>query len=132
MAMTDPLADMLTRIRNALRRRHAEVRLPASKLKAELARVLLQEGFIAAVEPVAEGGHPLLRVQLRYEEGEVPMITGLRRISKPGHRVYARHTRIPSIMRGMGVAILSTPKGVMTGAEARKQGIGGEVLCHVW
>ena len=108
------------------------MRLPASKLKAELARVLLQEGFIAAVEPVAEGGHPLLRVQLRYEEGEVPMITGLRRISKPGHRVYARHTRIPSIMRGMGVAILSTPKGVMTGAEARKQGIGGEVLCHVW
>ena len=127
MAMTDPLADMLTRIRNALRRRHAEVRLPASKLKAELARVLLQEGFIEAVEPLAEGGHPLLRVQLRYEEGEVPMITGLRRISKPGHRVYARHTRIPSIMRGM-----STPKGVMTGAEARKQGIGGEVLCHVW
>ena len=132
MAMTDPLADMLTRIRNALRRRHAEVRLPASKLKAELARVLLQEGFIEAVEPLAENGHPLLRVQLRYEEGEVPMINGLRRISKPGHRVYARHTRIPSIMRGMGVAILSTPKGVMTGAEARKQGIGGEVLCHVW
>jgi len=132
MAMTDPLADMLTRIRNALRRRHAEVRLPASKLKAELARVLLQEGFIEAVEPLAEGGHPFLRVQLRYEEGEVPMITGLRRISKPGHRVYARHTRIPSIMRGMGVAILSTPKGLMTGAEARKQGIGGEVLCHVW
>ena len=132
MAMTDPLADMLTRIRNALRRRHAEVRLPASKLKAEVARVLQQEGFIEAVEPLAENGHPLLRVQLRYEEGEVPMITGLRRISKPGHRVYARHTRIPSIMRGMGVAILSTPKGVMTGAEARKQGIGGEVLCHVW
>jgi small subunit ribosomal protein S8 len=132
MAMTDPLADMLTRIRNALRRRHAEVRLPASKLKAEVAPLQQQEGYNEAVEPLAENGHPLLRVQLRYEEGEVPMITGLRRISKPGHRVYARHTRIPSIMRGMGVAILSTPKGVMTGAEARKQGIGGEVLCHVW
>ena len=132
MAMTDPIADMLTRIRNAIRRRHVEVRLPASKLKAEVARVLQQEGFIQAVEPVAEDGHSLLRVQLRYEEGEVPMITGLRRISKPGHRVYARHTRITSIMQGMGVAIMSTPKGVMTGSEARKQGIGGEILCYVW
>jgi small subunit ribosomal protein S8 len=132
MAMTDPLADMLTRMRNAIRRRHSEVRLPASKLKAEVARVLQQEGFIQGVEPVAEDGHNLLRVQLRYEEGEIPIITGLRRISKPGHRVYARHTRIPSIMQGMGVAILSTPKGVMTGSDARKQGVGGEVLCYVW
>jgi small subunit ribosomal protein S8 len=132
MAMTDPMADMLTRIRNAMRRRHTEVRLPASKLKAEVARVLQAEGFIRGVEALAEDGHKILRVQLRYQEGEVPMITGLRRVSKPGHRVYTRHTRIPAVMRGMGVAILSTPKGVMTGAEARKQGIGGEVLCFVW
>ena len=130
--MTDPIADMLTRFRNAMRRRHAEVRVPASRLKAEVAKVLQQEGFIRSVESVAETGHPMLRVQLRYQEGEVPMITGLRRVSKPGHRVYVRHKGIPSVMRGMGVAILSTPKGVMTGSEARKQGIGGEVLCYIW
>src|SRR6266542_2183601 len=126
MAMTDPIADMLTRIRNAMRRRHADVKVPASHLKAEVSRVLQQEGFIQGVEPTQEAGHPHLRLQLRYQEGEVPMITGLRRISKPGKRVYTRHTRIPMVMRGMGVAIISTPKGVMTGAEARIQGIGGE------
>jgi small subunit ribosomal protein S8 len=132
MAMTDPLADMFTRIHNAVRRRHATVQMPASKLKAEIARVLHQEGFIQAVDRVTEGSHPMLRLHLRYQEGEVPMITGIRRISKPGKRVYVRSLRIPTVMAGMGIAILSTPKGVMTGTASRAQKIGGEVLGYVW
>jgi small subunit ribosomal protein S8 len=132
MAITDPLADMLTRVRNGVSRRHPEVQIPASKLKAEVARVLQREGFIRGFDSVSEDGHPYLRLQLRYEEGEVPMITGLRRVSRPGKRVYVRRARIPMVLRGMGVAILSTPKGVMTGAEARAQNMGGEVLCYVW
>ena len=132
MAMTDPLADMFTRIHNAVRRRHATVQMPASKLKAEVARVLQQEGFIQAVDRITEGSHPMLRLHLRYQEGEVPTITVIRRISKPGKRVYVRHPRIPTVMGGMGVAILSTPRGVMTGTESRAQKIGGEVLGYVW
>jgi small subunit ribosomal protein S8 len=132
MAMTDPVADMLTRLRNGIQRRHAVVQMPASKLKAEIARVLQQEGFIRAVERVTEGRYPMLRLHLRYEGGEAPMITGLRRISKPGKRVYVNHSHIPPVMRGMGIAILSTPKGVMTGAASRAQMVGGEVLCYVW
>ena len=132
MAMTDPLADMFNRISNALRRRHATVQMPASKLKAEVARVLQKEGFIQSVDRVTEDGLPVLRLHLRYQEGEVPMITGIRRISKPGKRVYVRRSRIPNVMGGMGVAILSTPKGVMTGARARQLGVGGEILCKVW
>lgn len=132
MSMTDPIADMLTRIRNGVLRRHASVQMPASKIKGELARVLHQEGFIEGVERVTEAGHPMLKLRLRYQEGEVPMITGIRRISKPGNRVYVRHGRIPTVLRGMGVAILSTPKGVMTGVESRAQKVGGEVVCYVW
>jgi small subunit ribosomal protein S8 len=132
MAMTDPIADMFTRIDNAVQRRHATVQMPASKLKAEVARVLQQEGFIQGVDRVTEGSHPVLRLRLRYQEGEVPMITGIRRISKPGKRVYVRRPRIPNVMGGMGVAILSTPKGVMTGSESKAQKIGGEVLGYVW
>lgn len=132
MAMTDPLADMFTRIRNAVRRRHATVQMPASTLKAEVARVLHQEGFIQGVERIEEGGHPVLRLHLRYQEGEVPMITGIRRVSKPGKRVYVRRPHIPKVRGGMGVAILTTPQGVMTGAESRVQKIGGEVLCYIW
>jgi len=132
MSMTDPIADLLTRIRNGMQRRHAEIKVPASHLKAEVSRVLQEEGFIQGMKSIEEAGHPHLSLRLRYQDGEMPMITGLRRISKPGHRVYTRHTRIPMVMRGMGVVIMSTPKGVMTGAEARAQGIGGEVLCYVW
>src|SRR5207245_409415 len=131
MAMTDPLADMFTRIRNAIRRRHATVQMPASKLKAEVARVLQQEGFIQSVERVTEANHPMLRLHLRYE-AEAPLITGIRRVSKPGKRVYVRQPRIPLVMGGMGIAILSTPKGVMTGTDSRAQMIGGEVLGYVW
>lgn len=131
--MTDPLADMFTRIHNAVRRRHATVQMPASKLKAEVARVLQQEGFIQGIDRVTEGSHPTLRLHLRYqEEGEVSMITGIRRVSKPGKRVYVRSQRIPTVMAGMGIAILSTPKGVMTGTASRAQKIGGEVLGYVW
>lgn len=132
MAMTDPLADMFNRISNAIQRRHAVVQMPASKLKAEVARVLQKEGFIQSVDRVTEDGLPILRLHLRYQENEVPMITGIRRVSKPGKRVYVRRSRIPNVMGGMGVAILSTPKGVMTGADSRAQMIGGEVVCHVW
>ena len=132
MAMTDPLADMLTRIRNGLRRRQATVQVPASTLKVEVARVLQQEGFIQGVERVPDGTHAVLKLHLRYQEGEIPMITGIRRVSTPGKLVYVRHARIPTVMRGMGVAILSTPKGVMTNADARAQKAGGEVLCYVW
>jgi len=132
MAMTDPLADMVTRIQNAVRRRHATVRMPASTLKAEIARVLCQEGFVQSVERLEEGGHPVLRLRLRYQDGETPMITGIRRVSRPGKRVYVRRTRIPHVRGGMGVAILTTPQGVMTGTESRVQKIGGEVLCYIW
>lgn len=132
MAMTDPLADMFNRISNAVRRRHAVVQMPASKLKAEIARVLQKEGFIQSVDRVTEDGHPVLRLHLRYQDDEAPMITGIRRISKPGKRVYVRHSRIPNVMGGMGITILSTPKGVMTGTDSRAQMIGGEVVCNVW
>jgi len=132
MAMTDPLADMLTRIRNAVRRRHTTVQMPASTLKAEIARVLHQEGYLQGVERIEEGGHPVLRLHLRYQAGEAPMITGIRRVSRPGRRVYVRLPHIPHVRGGMGVAILTTPKGVMTGAESRAQRLGGEVLCYIW
>lgn len=132
MAMTDPLADMFNRISNAIRRRHAMVQMPASKLKVEVARVLQKEGFIQTFDRVNEGGHPILRLHLRYQEDEVPMITGIRRVSKPGKRVYVRRSRIPNVMGGMGITILSTPKGVMTGTDSRAQMIGGEVMCYVW
>jgi len=132
MAMTDPLADMFNRITNAVQRRHAAVQMPASKLKAEVARVLQTEGFIQSVERVTDEGHPALRLRLRYQADEAPIITGIRRVSKPGKRVYVRHARIPTVMGGMGVAILSTPQGVMTGVDSRARMIGGEVVCYVW
>ncbi len=132
MAMTDPLADMFNRISNAVRRRHAMVQMPASKLKAEIARVLQAEGFIQSVERVTDEGHPVLRLRLRYQADEAPIITGIRRISKPGKRVYVRQSRIPMVRGGMGITILSTPQGVMTGADSRARMIGGEVVCHVW
>ncbi|TLY46393.1 MAG: 30S ribosomal protein S8 [Nitrospirae bacterium] len=132
MAMTDPLGDMVTRIRNAVRRGHATVQMPASTLKAEVARVLCQEGFLQGVERLEEGGHPVLRLRLRYQDGETPMITGIRRVSRPGKRVYVRRPHIPHVRGGMGVAILTTPHGIMTGTESRVQKVGGEVLCYIW
>jgi small subunit ribosomal protein S8 len=133
---SDPIADMLTRVRNALMAGHATVSLPGSKLKVAIAQILKQEGFIEEME-VQTDGEPqaTLRLTLKYvgvRREKRPVISGLERVSKPGRRVYARHKDIPWVLSGMGVAILSTPKGVMTGARARQLGVGGEVLCKVW
>jgi small subunit ribosomal protein S8 len=134
---SDPIADMLTRVRNALMAGHATVSLPGSKLKVAIAQILKQEGFIEEMEVVQTDGEPqaTLRLTLKYvgvRREKRPVISGLERVSKPGRRVYARHKDIPWVLSGMGVAILSTPKGVMTGARARQLGVGGEVLCKVW
>ena len=132
MAITDPIADMLARIRNALVARHDYTDVPASKLKMAVAAVLKQEGYIKGFEPVAEGINAKVRVHLAYGAKREPMITGLDRVSKPGLRVYAGSGEIPRVHGGLGIAILSTPQGVMTGKDARKRGLGGEVLAYVW
>lgn len=134
---SDPIADMLTRVRNAHMAGHSTVSLPSSKLKVAIAQILKQEGFIEDVEVVTADGEPqaALRLTLKYvgvRREKRPVISGLERVSKPGRRVYARHKDIPWVLSGMGIAILSTPKGVMTGARARQLGVGGEVLCKVW
>ncbi|MES0359357.1 MAG: 30S ribosomal protein S8 [Anaerolineales bacterium] len=137
MSMTDPVADMLTRIRNAMRVGHPAVAMPSSKLKVEIARILKEEGFIAGHE-VVDGespAHKVLRMRLRYvgeRRNRRPVITGLERVSSPGRRVYTGKRDIPWVLSGMGVAILTTPKGVMTGQRARQLGVGGEILCKVW
>ncbi len=132
MSMTDPIADFLTRIRNGLRADHELVDIPASKFKVELARILREQGYIEdyATEPARVG--EALRVTLKYTEGRQPVISGMSRVSKPGRRTYVDHTHIPKVLGGMGTAILSTSKGVMTGHEARRQGVGGEVVAYVW
>jgi small subunit ribosomal protein S8 len=134
MSMSDPIADMLTRIRNAVTSRHESVNIPASKTKVAIANVLKQEGFIRDFEIVAEEGkvQPSLKVALGYNASRQPVLNGLQRISKPGLRVYVQRREIPRVYGGLGVAILSTPKGVMTGQEARRQSVGGELLCYVW
>jgi small subunit ribosomal protein S8 len=137
MSMTDPIADMLTRIRNAMAVGHPTVAIPSSKLKAEIARILTEEGYVAGYE-VVDGeskGHKILRLQLRYvgeRRFRRPVITGLERVSTPGRRVYTGKRDIPWVLSGLGVSILTTPKGVMTGQRARQLGIGGEILCKVW
>jgi small subunit ribosomal protein S8 len=135
--MTDPVADMLTRIRNAMMAGNPAVAMPNSKLKVEIARILKEEGFIAGYEVVdgAIPAHKVLRMRLRYvgeRRNRRPVITGLERVSTPGRRVYTGKRDIPWVLSGMGVAILTTPKGVMTGQRARQLGVGGEVLCKVW
>jgi small subunit ribosomal protein S8 len=137
MSMTDPIADMLTRIRNALRVGHTSVVVPSSKIKIAIAHILKDEGFIEDYETMREEGAPqdVLRLRLKYV-GQMrqrrPVISGLERVSKPGRRIYSGRKDIPWVLSGMGVAILSTPKGVMTGQRARKLGVGGEVICRVW
>ncbi|MGQ0810705.1 MAG: 30S ribosomal protein S8 [Nitrospiraceae bacterium] len=130
--MTDPIADLLVRIQNGARRRHDAVTVPASKLKREVLRILQAEGFIETFDDATEDGHPALHIQLRYVGDDQPMITGLRRISRPGKRVYVGKRNVPRVRSGIGVSILSTSKGVMTDQESRRSGLGGEVLCHVW
>ncbi len=132
MSQTDPIADFLTRIRNGLQADHELVDIPASKLKLEMARVLREQGYIEdfSSEPARVG--EVLRIRLKYTEDRAPVISGLRRVSKPGRRTYVDHTHIPKVLGGMGTAILSTSKGVMTGHEARRQGVGGEVIAYIW
>lgn len=129
---TDPIADMLTVIRNALGARLAKVDLPASKLKAEIARVLKEEGFVAAFKVIEENKKKVLRVYLKYGSNKQSVITGLRRTSTPGRRVYRKREEIKPVVGGLGINILTTPRGIMTGRQARRQGVGGEILCEVW
>jgi small subunit ribosomal protein S8 len=130
--MTDPIADMLTRIRNATRAKHPRVDLPSSKLKIEIARILKEEGYLANFKVVDEKGKKALRVFLRYSAGRRSVITGIKRVSRPGSRRYVGNARIRSVIGGMGISILSTPRGLMTGFSARKEGVGGELLCEIW
>jgi small subunit ribosomal protein S8 len=130
--ISDPIADMLTRIRNALIARHPKVDVPGSKLKTEIARILKEEGFITNYKLADEGSQKVIKIYLKYTPANLPVISRLERVSRPGCRVYVGSTGIPRVLGGMGVNILTTPQGVMTGKTARKQGIGGEVLCQVW
>jgi small subunit ribosomal protein S8 len=132
MNVTDPIADMLTRIRNASLARHRELTLPSSRIKRDIARILVEEGFIETYATSQDGVQELLTIRLKYVEGKTPVVSGLKRISKPGLRVYARKTEIPRVLGGLGTAILSTSHGIMTGQSARKLNLGGEVLCYVW
>jgi len=130
--VTDTIADMLTRIRNANSMRYTEVKVPASKLKLELARILKEEGFIKNYKVVDENVQGMIYLTLKYGENKERVITGLKRISKPGLRVYAKADEIPKVLNGLGIAIISTSKGIMTDKEARKQNLGGEVLAYIW
>ncbi|MGC2330478.1 MAG: 30S ribosomal protein S8 [Candidatus Acidiferrales bacterium] len=129
---TDPIADMLTRIRNGVRAKHPRVDLPSSKLKVEIARILKEEGYLTNFKVVEEKGKKTLRVFLRYTPDRHGVITDLKRVSRPGSRRYVGKTDIRAVVGGMGIAILSTPRGLMTGHAARKEGVGGELLCEVW
>lgn len=132
VSLTDPIADMLTRIRNALMARHDEVVMPASRVKREIARILKDEGFVHGYEVFEEGTKVHMRVLLKYTPERRPALSGLKRVSRPGRRVYARRDDIPRVKGGLGFAILSTSRGIMTGEEAYHAGIGGEVVCYVW
>jgi small subunit ribosomal protein S8 len=132
MTVTDPIADMLTRIRNAIMVRHDSVIVPSSRMKLAVAKILKEEGFISDYEVVKGKPHREIKIMLRYLEGNQPAISGLKRISKPGLRVYAQKREIPRVYGGLGIAILSTSKGLRTGQQAWRQGSGGEILCYVW
>jgi small subunit ribosomal protein S8 len=132
MRLTDPVADMLTRIRNAISARHQKVDIPASKLKLEIARILKEEGYVSNFKATEEEGHKVLRIYLKYSNNNEAVISNVNRVSRPGCRVYVRRTEIPRVLGGLGINILTTPRGVMTGRQARKQGLGGELLCEVW
>jgi small subunit ribosomal protein S8 len=131
MNLTDPIADMLTRIRNAAKQRHATVDVPYSKVKAEISNILLNEGFIADREVVENGTHKNIRITLKYKENKC-VIQGLKRISKPGLRIYAEKEELPRVLNGLGIAIISTSKGIVTDKVARKENVGGEVIAYIW
>lgn len=130
--MTDPIADMLTRIRNAVRAHHPRVDIPHSRLKQALAGILRNEGYVADVGTVEKGGFKVLRITLRYDDEGDPLIVGLNMVSKPGRRIYAGYRDIPPVVGGVGLSIVSTPRGLLSGREARRRKIGGEILCNVW
>ena len=132
MVINDPIADMLTRIRNGLIARHDSVTVPASNLKKELAKILLDEGYIKNYQLIDDGVQGSIKITLKYAAGKESVIKGLKRISKPGLRVYAKNEEIPKVLGGLGIAIISTPKGVMTDKAARNAGVGGEVLAYIW
>jgi len=132
MSLTDPVADFLTRIRNGIRARQQKVDVPASKLKLELARILKEEGFISNFKATEEEGRKVLRVYMKYGNNNEAAISRLQRVSSPGCRVYVGHDEIPRVLGGMGINILTTPRGVMNGRDARKNGVGGEILCEIW
>ena len=132
MLVTDPIADMLTRIRNALTARHEDVLVPASTVKKAVAQILLDEGYIKGFDMREDGVAKYIHITLKYGPGRQRVITGLKRISKPGLRVYARKDQVPKVLNGMGIAIISTSRGMMTDREARKAGVGGEVLAYIW
>ena len=132
MVMTDPIADFLTRIRNANSVNHEKVEIPASKMKKTLAVILKEEGFIKDVEYIEDGKQGILRLYLKYGANKQKVITGIKRISKPGLRVYARKDELPRVLGGLGMALISTSHGVMSDKKARKNGLGGEVICYIW
>lgn len=132
MTISDPIADMLTRIRNAIMARHDSVLVPASKVKLAIAKILKTEGFITDYEVITEKPGRTIKISLRYGEKNQPLISGLERVSKPGLRIYAKHAEVPRVYGGMGIAILSTHEGLMTGYQAWRKGIGGEIICYVW
>jgi small subunit ribosomal protein S8 len=130
--MTDPIADMLTRIRNGSKAKLEKVDIPSSKLKLEIAKILKDEGYIKNLKMVKDRRQGVIRIYLKYTDEESPVIQGLKRVSRPGCRVYVGNDSIPKVMGGLGTAILSTPRGVQTGKQAKKENVGGEVLCHIW
>lgn len=132
MAVTDPVADLLTRIRNANSARHDFVEVPASRLNMEIIRILHGEGFIKGYEHLKDRKFPTVRITLKYGPKQESILSNLKRVSKPGLRVYAKRDKVPRVLRGLGIAVISTSRGVMTDREARKLGIGGEVLCYIW
>lgn len=132
MVMTDPIADLLTRVRNANSARHEVVEVPSSTVKKAVANILLEEGYVKGIEEYNDGVVPMMRIALKYGSNKERVITGLKRISKPGLRVYCKAEEVPKVLNGLGVAVISTSKGVLADREARKLGLGGEVICYIW
>ncbi|HOP47547.1 MAG TPA: 30S ribosomal protein S8 [Desulfobacteraceae bacterium] len=132
MSMTDPIADMLTRIRNGLNASHEVVDIPSSKMKINIAKVIKSEGYVKNFKIISDGRHRFIRIFLKYDEHGVPVISGLKRISKPSCRVYTKYDKIPKVLDGFGINIVSTSKGLLTDNQARKIAVGGEILCSVW
>jgi small subunit ribosomal protein S8 len=132
VAMTDPIADYLTRVRNAARAKHKHVDIPASRVKAEISKILLSAGFLESVKFIEDGRQGILRVYLRYTKSNDSVISGVKRISKPSRRVYTPKKKLPRVLGGYGMAIVSTSQGILSDAECRKRGVGGEIICEIW